>query len=439
MFYNEHTLNMLIDSKNVASPDWWMHAKIYELYIDKFAGNIRGLTARIDYFNRLGIDCIHLLPHYPSPMDDEGYDVSDYRGVRPELGTVDDLREFFTVAREHGVRAIVDLVLNHVSVEHPWFLDARRSHESSKRDYFLWSTTGNEFPESVNPFPDFKSSNWIPNPDTNDFYFSTFNPSQADLNWDNPEVLREILEVIDHLVELGASGFRLDAVAHLIKREHTNSKDLPETHTVLRQIRTHMDRHHPGVILFGEVSAKMDVAKSYFGNDDECHLVYSFQFAAEMLYALRTGDLHYLEEVGRIAAGLPPHSTWAAYLRNHDEINLGTIDAERRRVLVDLFDPERRYPFKNGNETSMRLMSAFGGNQDHVKNAFRLLYSLSFATVTYYGDEIGMENLVLAPETKDTRLAVRGTFDWEEAKRQMADPESLWNSAARMIKGSSPT
>jgi maltose alpha-D-glucosyltransferase / alpha-amylase len=415
--------------------DWWMQAKFYELYIDKFAGTINGLTDHLDYFSRLGIDCLHLLPHYPSPMDDEGYDVSDFRGVRPELGTVEDLKRLFREARARNIRIIVDLVLNHVSVEHPWFREARASKTNARRDYFLWSETGIEFEGSDNPFSDFKKSNWTRNPETDDYYFTTFKQSQADLNWDNPEVLREMLEIIDYLVELGASGFRLDAVPHLIKREGTRSKHLPETHAIIRKIRGHLNLHHPDVILLGEVSGQMHITKPYFGDGDECHLVYNFHLAAEMLYALLDGDQTYLGDVLNSARAIPAHTAWAAYLSNHDEMNLGAIEPERRQRLIDLLDPAHHFPFKKGQGTARRLMSAFGNDERLMKKAMRLLYSVPFATVMYYGDEIGMENLPLPPGTEDNRLSVRGQFNWGEAERQMADPKSLWNAIAATVHG----
>ncbi len=223
---------------------WWMSAKLYELYIDKFSpdGTIAGLTASLDYFGSLGVDTLHLLPHYPSGGIDDGYDVTDYRAVRPELGTLGDFSQLIKEAHAGGLRIMVDFVLNHTSNKHPWFLEASASRQSPKRDFYLWSETGKEFPESPNPFPDFKQNNWIRNEATGDYYFATFYPEQPDLNWDNPAVEEAMWEHMAFWAQMGVDGFRLDAAPHLIKREGTRCKGLPETHAVLKKLRARLER-----------------------------------------------------------------------------------------------------------------------------------------------------------------------------------------------------
>ena len=413
---------------------WWKKAKIYELYIDKFAGTLNGLTEKLDYFTALGVDCLHLLPHYPSPMVDDGYDVSDYRNVRPELGTLDGFTHFLAEAHRRGIRVIVDLVLNHVSSQHPWFAEARASRNNPKRDFFLWDERGERLKDSVNAFPDFKPSNWIRNKATKDHYYATFYPEQPDLNWDNPEVLHEMLATVDFWIAHGIDGFRLDAAAHLVKREDTNSKGLPETHAVLKKIRAHLGEAHPEVILLAEVHQEVPLAKTYFGDGDECHLVYHFPLTEQFWLALKRNDHALVDTMVSDSFAIPANCQWATFLRNHDELSLSTLLAKERAELNDFLDPEHRYPFKKGAASSVRVSTVFGGDQERIAEAFRLLYGTKGAPVMYYGDEIGMKTLPVAPQVSDTRRYVRGKFDWKEAERQMNDPYSLWNQVAEIIK-----
>ena len=413
---------------------WWQNAYIYELYIDKFASDIRGLTERLDYFERLGISALHILPHYPSPMLDDGYDVSDYRAVRKDLGTLDDFKALLAGAHARGIRIIVDFVANHVSTEHPWFLKAKISRTNPERDYFLWSDSGSEFAEAPNPFPDIKNSNWTRNEATGDFYYSSFYPEQADLNWDNPAVFQAMFDNLKFWVDLGVDGFRLDAVGFLIKRDKTRCLDLPETHAILKKIRAHVDSVSGGtVVLLGEVHQSIKETQKYFGNGDECHLLYNFPLMEQMLLALVNGNSGGVDVMMRASADIPSNCQWATFLRNHDEISLTTLVDSDRRGLVDHMDPTHRYPFNRGTTTSLRLGSAFAHEPDRLRAAFELLYSLPGVPVLYYGEEIGMRNLPLIPGVVDTRKYVRGPFDWSAAEKQIADPGSLFNHVASLI------
>lgn len=413
---------------------WWKEAKIYELYVDKFAEDFRGLTKRLGYLEELGMNTLHILPHYPSPMVDDGYDISDYRDVRKELGTLEDFKGFVEEAHERGIRVIIDFVLNHISSAHPWFVEARTSRDSSMRDFFMWSDTGKEHPLAPNPFPDFKSSNWIPNPQTQDFYFATFYPEQPDLNWDNPEVEREMLAHMDFWTDLGVDGFRLDAAAHLIKREGTSYKGLPETHRILKRIRKHLEKKSPHAVLLAEAHQPIADTKDYFGDGDECHLVYHFPLAEQMLLSLVTGEDRRVEEMTADSLGIPGNCAWAVFLRNHDDISDLTLGPDERRRLIDTFDPGHQYPFKKGRSTAVRLATAFRGDRKKLEKAFALLYSMTGASVMYYGDEIGMENLPPDPSVADTRKYVRGVFDWEEAWKALADPTSLFHEIAKLAR-----
>lgn len=416
---------------------WWKDAKFYELYVDKFAGDIQGLTAKLDYFTELGVNTLHILPHYPSPMVDDGYDVSDYRGVRPELGTLDDFKELIREAKARNIRIITDFVLNHTSREHPWFLEARSSRDNPKHDWYLWSQTGEEFALADNPFPDMKPKNWIYSSDTDDYYFATFYPGQPDLNWDNEEVFDAMVSHMEFWAKLGVSGFRLDAIPHIIKREGTRCRDLPETHDVIRRIRARLEKKYPEVILLAEAAQSVEKVKQYFGAGDECHMAYNFPLMCEMWFFLMHGDTARVDSIVAQSKNIPDNCQWATFLRNHDEIWLYSLsDADRER-LVAWMDPERQYPFREGTTTSMRVGSIFRGDHDTILQAFKLLYSLPGAPIMYYGDEIGMLNAHAVEFMLDTRRHVRGEFDWSLAESQQANPNSLFNRTASIVRARS--
>jgi|SRR5665213_841574 len=415
---------------------WWKKAKIYELYIDKFAGTIRGLIAELEYFETLGINTLHLLPHYPSPLVDDGYDVTDYCSVREELGTLEDFKVLVQQARERGIRILIDWAFNHTSIQHPWFSEARLSKESPKRDYYLWSETGKEFPDATNAFPDIKSSDWIYNPPTEDYYFATFYPEQADLNWDNEQVFREITSAMDFWAELGVSGFRLDAAPHLIKRNGTSCKGLPETHAIIKKIRAHLETKYPEVILIAEAQQDLAFTKEYFGKGDECQMAYHFGLMEEMWLALATNDTTRFVKMLEESRDIPENCQWAIFLRNHDEIAMGVLPENDRATLLKFLDPEKQYVMEKAGLTSMRIANIFGGDRAKITKALEMLYSAPGASVTYYGDEIGMANLPRDRGITDTRKFVRGQFDRESAKLAMQDPESLFNEVARLLRKS---
>ncbi|OGZ17192.1 MAG: hypothetical protein A2494_03190 [Candidatus Lloydbacteria bacterium RIFOXYC12_FULL_46_25] len=410
-----------------------MGAKIYELYIDKFAQNIQGLIDHLDHFSRLGVNTLHILPHYPSPMIDAGYDITDFRGVRSDLGSTLDLERLIVAAHEKGLRIILDFVVNHVSSEHPWFQEAQASKENPKRNYFLWSETGEELRGSVNAFPGIKQHNWIRNPKTNDYYYATFYPEQPDLNWDNEEVISAMFDNMDFLAHLGADGFRIDAAPHLIKREGTDSRGLPETHKILKRMRAHLEEKYPGVILLAEAGGNIEETKSYFGNGDEFHMAYHFPLMSALWETLLFNDQTYVDDVMRASGDIPQGCQWATFLRNHDDIELRNLPSETREKMINMLDPKREYLFNNGNTTAVRIATAFSEDKEKILQAFGLLYSLPGAPVCYYGDEIGMKNTPARPDVIDTRFFVRGEFDWADAVNQMNDSNSLFAQIAKII------
>lgn len=414
---------------------WWKEAKIYELYIDKFSGDLKGLTAELDYFTTLGVNCLHLLPHYPSPMIDDGYDITDYKNVRPEIGTLDDFAEMVRQAAARDIRIVIDWVANHTSTEHPWFEKARDSHDNPYRDFYLWSKTGAEFAGATNAFPDIKDSDWIFNPRTEDYYFATFYPEQPDLNWDNPRVFAEMMEAMDFWIGLGVSGFRLDAAPYFIKRDGTNCKGLPETHALLKRIRAHLEeKGFHDVVLIAEAHQSLEKTKEYFGNGDECHMAYHFGLAEEMWIALATGQLTRFQQMIEASRDIPENCQWAVFLRNHDEIALGDLEESERTALLQFLDPDKRYLMNKAQRTATRVAEVFGGDKAKIQAALEMLYRAPGAHVMYYGDEIGMRNLEHRDDIVDTRRYVRGTFDRDAARLQMKDPESLFNEVAKLLR-----
>jgi maltose alpha-D-glucosyltransferase/alpha-amylase len=413
---------------------WWKQAKIYELYIDRFADTVQGLIGRLDYLKKLGINTLHILPHYPSPMIDDGYDISDYRNVRPTLGTLDDFKTFLNIAHEKNIRVILDFVLNHTSDQHPWFVEARSSKINPKREYYLWSDTPDRFNLVQSGIGDIKDSNWTFNQATGDYYFSKYYPQQPDLNWDNDAVFEEMTDIMLYWAAMGADGFRLDAAPHLIKREGSMCEGLPETHAVLKRIRKKLEASYPEVILLAEAHQSIADTKRYFGNGDECHMAYHFTLMEQMWIALQRGNLISVQQIIEQSSDIPENCQWAIFLRNHDEISMQTLDADTRKDLLVFLDPSLKWLFRQGEATSMRIGQIFNGNRKKLLAAFEMLYSLPGSPIMYYGDEIGMFNLPHEESIRDSRKYVRGKFDWEVAELQRTDSTSLFHEVAALIK-----
>ncbi|MDO8659588.1 MAG: alpha-amylase family glycosyl hydrolase, partial [Candidatus Parcubacteria bacterium] len=327
---------------------WWKNVVIYEVYVDKFSDTFNGLNQKLDYLKFLGVNCIHLLPFYPSPMIDDGYDITDYTGIRKELGTIDDFKKFVKNAHDKGIKIIIDFVLNHTSTQHPWFIEARSSTENKKRDFYIWDKNGTGYAQLINIFFDLKDRDWIYNEPTGDYYFSTFYPDQADLNWNNPLVFSEMMRVLDFWVNIGVDSFRLDAVAHLIKKEGTNSESLPETHALVKKIRSYLDQNYNDIMLLAEVNDSVEKIKEYFSTGDECHLAYHFPLAAQMLLALKNNNLNLIKKIIKESSGIPENCAWAIFMRHHDEISLSTLNEKEREKVIAYFDPEKKYRFIKG-------------------------------------------------------------------------------------------
>jgi maltose alpha-D-glucosyltransferase/alpha-amylase len=408
--------------------NWWTKAVIYELYVDKFNQNFQGLTAKLDYLTYLGIDTIWILPHYPSPLVDGGYDISDYQGVRPDLGTLDDFHSFVDAAHQKGLKVIIDLVLNHTSDMHPWFIEARSSKSNPKRDWYLWNSDQSRFPGAFVHFAEIKGNNWIPNPATGDFYYASFYPGQPDLNWDNPEVFSAMLGVIDFWLDRGVDGFRLDAVSRLIKRDNTNCFALPETHAILKKIRTYIDSKYSHILLMAETGGWPDEARTFFGAGDECQLVIHFPMSVKILTTIFTKNIDGVNELWNRSGGLPSDCRWAIFLTSHDTVDVFFLpDQNERQLLIDKANPGRNFSQSLSESFGGRLGEICQGSKENIIWATQKLLSQPGTPIIYYGNEIGMRNAVLSEKPGDARAFVRNNFDWEEMERQKSDPESVLN------------
>jgi maltose alpha-D-glucosyltransferase/alpha-amylase len=414
--------------------DWWKKAIIYELYVDKFAGNFQSLTKKLDYFTYLGVNTLWILPHYPSPMIDGGYDISDYQNVRTDQGTLSDFDEFIKIAHSKGLKVITDLVLNHTSDQHPWFVEARASKDNPKRDWYLWSDSSDRFSQAFVHFADIKSKNWIVNQFTGDYYYATFYKEQPDLNWDNPEVVEAMYQVMDFWLDKGVDGFRLDAVARLIKREGTNCFALPETHETLKKIRLHIDSKYQGIVLMAETGGWPDEARNFFGTGDECHLVIHFPLAVKLLSAISTKDLSGISDIWRWTGPIPDNCGWAVFLTNHDSVDLFFLtNEEEKQRLIQRADPTGQFTQYDSQSFGARLAEICQGNKDDLLWVTKELLSQPGVPIIYYGNEIGMRNSPLSEKPHDVRAYVRGNFDWSEAEKQKSDPSSSLNQVHNLI------
>lgn len=409
---------------------WWKDAVIYELYVDKFAGDFAGLAKKLDYLKNLGANTVHILPHYPSPMVDDGYDVSDYKGVRTELGTLEDFKKMSERAHSMGIKIIIDLVLNHASVENPLFIEAAMNKDSEASSMFLWSETGTEYSMAGNVFSKVKPSNWVRNMPSGYFYFSTFYPEQADFDWNNPKVFAFFTDIMDFWVAMGADGFRLDAAPHLIKKEGTDCKGLPEVHEILVKLRSHIDKNYPEVVLLAEADDTLPKMKAFFGTGEECHLIYNFDLNKKLMFALVADEKTIFDSAVAESLAIPEKSAWANFLRNHDDLSLLTLAPGDIKKIKTYFDPDRRFGFENN--IAVRLASMFNGNKEKIITAFKWLFSAPGAHIIYYGDELGMENEAVG-KGEDMRRTVRGKFDWAKAEKDMNDPSSLFNAVKKII------
>lgn len=399
---------------SLKDPLWYKDAVIYEAHVKAFfdttndgIGDFHGLTTKLDYLHDLGINCIWLLPFYPSPLKDDGYDISDYYDINSAYGTLNDFKEFVREAHRRGIRVITELVLNHTSDQHPWFQAARNAPPgSSTRNFYVWSDTPKKYENVRIIFSDTEPSNWTWDPVANAYYWHRFFHHQPDLNFDNPAVLREIMKVLRFWLDIGVDGFRLDAIPYLVEREGTDCANLPETHAILKEIRRQIDLNYPDRMLLAEANLWPPDVVSYFANGDECHVAFHFPLMPRIYMALRQEDRHPITDILRQTPEIPDNCQWALFLRNHDELTLEMVTDEERDYMYNAYASDTRSRLNLG--IRRRLAPLMENSRRRMELLISLLFSFRGTPVIYYGDEIGMgDNIYLGD-----RNGVRTPMQW---------------------------
>jgi len=398
-------------------PLWYKDAIIYELHVRAFhdsdgdgVGDFRGLTGKLDYLQDLGVNALWLLPFYPSPLKDDGYDISDYTGVHPSYGTLADFRIFLREAHRRGIRVITELVVNHTSDQHPWFQRARRSPPGSRwRNFYVWSSTPDRYREARIIFKDFETSNWSWDSVANAYYWHRFYSHQPDLNYDSPDVRRVIFRVLQFWLGLGVDGLRLDAVPYLIEREGTNCENLSETHRALKAIRKRVDEKFPNRMLLAEANQWPEDAVDYFGNGDECHMAFHFPLMPRMFMAVRMEDRYPIIDILTQTPQIPDVCQWALFLRNHDELTLEMVTDEERDYMYRVYAHDQQARINLG--IRRRLVPLLGKDRRKFELMNALLFSLPGTPVIYYGDEIGMGDNIYVGDRNGVRTPMQWSAD----------------------------
>ncbi len=412
-------------------PLWYKDAIIYEAHVRAFydsdgdgIGDFRGLTEKLDYLQDLGVTAVWLLPFYPSPLKDDGYDIADYTGIHPAYGTMRAFQTFLKEAHRRGLRVITELVLNHTSDRHPWFQRARREPPGSRwRDFYVWSETPDRYRDARIIFKDFEVSNWTLDPAAKAYYWHRFYAHQPDLNYDSPDVRRAMLEVVEFWLRQGVDGLRLDAVPYLYEREGTTCENLPETHTFLRTLRRHIDEHFTSRMLLAEANQWPEDAIAYFGQGDECHVAFHFPLMPRLFMAIRMEDRFPIVEILQQAPPIPETCQWALFLRNHDELTLEMVTDEDRDYMYRVYarDPHARINLG----IRRRLAPLLGNHRRRIELMDGLLLSIPGTPIIYYGDEIGMgDNIYLGD-----RNSVRTPMQWSPDRNagfSRANPQQLY-------------
>jgi len=394
---------------------WWKDAVFYEVPVKSFydgsgngIGDFRGMAQKLDHIKDLGVDCIWLLPMYPSPGHDDGYDISDFMTVHPDFGTIDDFKDFLDIAHSKGLRVVADLVMNHTSDQHPWFQEARLDPDSPKHDYYVWSDDPTRYSDARIIFTDTEVSNWTYDQVAGKHFWHRFFSHQPDLNYDNPDVHREMLDVMRFWLNLGLDGFRCDAIPYLYEREGTNCENLPETHAFLRKLRRTVDEEFPGTVLLAEANQWPSDVVAYFGSDDgpEFNMAFHFPLMPRMFMAMRREQRTPIVEIMESTPVISDQNQWAIFLRNHDELTLEMVTDADRDYMYFEYAKDPRMRINVGIRRRLAPLLDNGRRQIEMMNS--LLFSMPGTPVLYYGDEIGMgDNIYLGD-----RNGVRTPMQW---------------------------
>jgi len=393
---------------------WYKDAVFYEVYVRAFYdsngdghGDIKGLTQKLDYLQELGVDCLWLMPIYPSPLRDDGYDIADFYNIAQTFGTLDEFKALLDAAHSRGIRIIMDLVLNHTSDAHPWFQASRADRNSPYRDYYVWSDTDQKYKDTRIIFLDTEPSNWTWDETAGQYFWHRFYATQPDLNYDNPKVQEEMLNVASFWLELGIDGFRADAVPYLFEREGTNCENLPQTHEFLKKVRAFIDEKYPGRILLCEANQWPEDVRPYFGDGDEFHIGFHFPIMPRIYMALKKGIASDMVEIINRTPPIPNNCQWCIFLRNHDELTLEMVTPEERDWMWEKYAPESRMKLNLG--IRRRLAPLLDNDPRKIALANSLLFTLPGSPILYYGDEIGMGDNIWMND----RNGVRTAMQWE--------------------------
>src|SRR6266705_1088415 len=412
-------------------PLWYKDAIIYEVHVSTFydsdgdgIGDFSGLTQKLDYLQDLGVTVLWLLPFYPSPLKDDGYDISDYTGIRAAYGTMRGFKMFLREAHHRGLRVVTELVLNHTSDQHAWFQRARRAKPGSRwREFYVWSHTPQKCRDARIIFKDFEPSNWTWDPVAEAYYWYRFYAHQPDLNYDHPDVRRAMLGVVDFWLKLGVDGLRLDAVPYLCEREGTSCKNLPETHAFLKELRRHVDNRFQNRMLLAEANQWPEDAIAYFGEGDECHMAFHFPLMPRLFMAIQREDRFPIIDIARQTPEIPESCQWALFLRNHDELTLSMVSDRERDYLWNYYAVDRRARINLG--IRRRLAPLMENDRRKIELLNGLLMSLPGTPVLYYGDEIGMGDNFFLGDRDGVRTPMQWSFD-RNGGFSRADPARLY-------------
>jgi len=398
-------------------PQWYKDAIIYETHVRAFfdknndgVGDFAGLTEKLDYLQDLGITCLWLLPFFPSPQRDDGYDISDYRGVHPAYGTLDDFKRLVAAAHERDIRVLVELVVNHTSDQHPWFQAARRAPPgSSERNMYVWSDTDQKYQDARIIFTDTEKSNWTWDPEARAYFWHRFFSHQPDLNFENPRVLGEMLDVMRFWLDMDVDGFRLDAIPYLLEEEGTSCENLPGTHRIVKQIRAFVDQGYPGRLLLAEANQWPADVRPYFGDGDECHMAFHFPLMPRIFMALRLEDTRPIVDIMEQTPPIPESCQWGLFLRNHDELTLEMVTTDERDYMYLAYSADPRMRLNLG--IRRRLAPLVEGSRRRTEMLSSLLFSFPGSPILYYGDEIGMGDNVYLGDRNGVRTPMQWSAD----------------------------
>ncbi len=419
-------------STTVSDPLWYKDAIIYQTHVKSFRdenadgyGDFRGLTERLDYIQQLGATCVWLLPFYPSPLRDDGYDISSYESINSTYGSIDDFQHFLDAAHARDLKVITELVINHTSDQHPWFQRARRAPKDSReRNWYVWSDDPNKYAGARIIFTDTETSNWTWDPVAQQFFWHRFFSHQPDLNFDNPEVLEAVKNVMRFWLKMGVDGLRLDAIPYLIERHGTNCENLPETHVLLKDLRHALDAEFENRIFLAEANQWPPDVRPYFGDSDECHMAFHFPVMPRMYMALRKEDRTPIVDIMRQTPAIPEDCQWAIFLRNHDELTLEMVTDEERDYMYQEYAREARMRINVGIRRRLAPLMDNGRRQIEIMNA--LLMSMPGTPIIYYGDEIGMGDNVYLGDRNGVRTPMQWSTD-RNAGFSDADSAALYS------------